>query len=95
MALTQKDVENIAHLARLEVKDTQVEGYVQNLSDILALVDQLQAVNTDNVAPLANPMDMVQRLRVDEVTEPNDRENLQSNAPAKEKGLFLVPRVIE
>ncbi|MDH2431686.1 glutamyl-tRNA amidotransferase [Pokkaliibacter plantistimulans] len=95
MALQQSDVEKIAHLARLQLEESSVEGYVRNLSNILALVDQMQAVNTDNVEPLANPLDAVQRLRPDAVTEENQRDKLQANAPAQERGLFLVPKVIE
>jgi aspartyl-tRNA(Asn)/glutamyl-tRNA(Gln) amidotransferase subunit C len=62
---------------------------------VLELVDQLQAQNTEGVEPMAHPMDVTQILRKDEVTEANDRENLMSNAPAQEEGLFLVPKVIE
>ncbi|WP_257266672.1 Asp-tRNA(Asn)/Glu-tRNA(Gln) amidotransferase subunit GatC, partial [Endozoicomonas sp. ONNA2] len=64
-------------------------------SSILALVDSMQAIDTQGVEPLAHPLDAIQRLRPDEVTEGNQREQLQSCAPAVEEGLFLVPRVIE
>jgi aspartyl-tRNA(Asn)/glutamyl-tRNA(Gln) amidotransferase subunit C len=95
MALERSDVEKIAHLARLQIREDEVPGYTQTLSDILALVDQLQAADTQDVEPMAHPLDAVQRLRADIVSEENQREQLQSVAPAVENGLFLVPRVIE
>lgn len=95
MALERSDVEKIAHLARLQIRDEEIPGYTRTLSDILGLVDQLQAVDTRSVEPLAHPLDAVQRLRADDVTEPDQREQLQAIAPAVENGLFLVPKVIE
>jgi aspartyl-tRNA(Asn)/glutamyl-tRNA(Gln) amidotransferase subunit C len=95
MALNKTDVEKIAHLARLSIDDAHVSDYASDLSNILSLVDQMQSVNTDDVEPLAHPLDAVQRLRVDEITESNQREALQANSPAVENGLFLVPQVIE
>lgn len=95
MALDKKDVEGIAHLARLAIDEADIDGYADNLSNILGLVDQLNSVDTDGVIPMAHPMHMVQRLRADEVTESNQREHLQEHAPAVDKGLFLVPKVIE
>jgi aspartyl-tRNA(Asn)/glutamyl-tRNA(Gln) amidotransferase subunit C len=95
MSITAVDVEKIAHLARLAIKPEEVAGYAKNLSNILDLVAQMNAVDTSAVEPMAHPLDMVQRLRVDEVSEPDDRVNFQSIAPAVEAGLYLVPKVIE
>ncbi|MFW1677981.1 Asp-tRNA(Asn)/Glu-tRNA(Gln) amidotransferase subunit GatC [Pontibacter sp. JAM-7] len=95
MSLDRSDVEKIAHLARLQIAEQDIPEYTQNLTNILQLVDQLQAVDTTGIEPMAHPLDAVQRLREDTVTEPNQREQLQSIAPAVEAGLFLVPRVIE
>jgi len=95
MSLNSDDVEKIAHLARLAVDPADTESLSRDLSNILELVEQMQAVNTDDVLPMAHPLEMSQRLRVDEVTETNQRELFQSNAPQKENGLFLVPKVIE
>lgn len=95
MALDSNDVGNIANLARLAIEEKDVPEYQKNLNNILDLVAQMQAVNTDNVEPMAHPMDAVQRLRADEVTETNQREALQAVAPNVEDGLFLVPKVIE
>ena len=95
MSIERSDVEKIAHLARLEVAETDVPEYVRNLSNILGLVEQMDSVNTDNVEPMAHPMEMVQRLREDVVTETNQREHFQQIAPQTENGLYLVPQVIE
>ncbi|GAA6133895.1 Asp-tRNA(Asn)/Glu-tRNA(Gln) amidotransferase subunit GatC [Oceaniserpentilla sp. 4NH20-0058] len=95
MALDRSDVTNIANLARLAIAEDNIDQYQQELSSILALVEQMNAVNTDNIQPLAHPTDAVQRLRSDQVTEVNDREKFMANAPAQENGLFLVPKVVE
>ncbi|MGD8514262.1 MAG: Asp-tRNA(Asn)/Glu-tRNA(Gln) amidotransferase subunit GatC [Granulosicoccaceae bacterium] len=95
MSLSRSDVEKIAHLARLAIDEADVDGYAGELSKILELVEQMKAVDTSGVAPMAHPLDAVQRLRADEVTEENCREQFQAIAPAVEDGLFLVPKVIE
>ena len=95
MSLKKQDVENIAHLARLAIDDGDIPGYAKNLSNILELVEQMNAIDTSAVEPMAHPLDAVQRLRKDEVTETNQREHFQSIAPKTEAGLYLVPKVIE
>lgn len=93
--LDKTDVEKIAYLARLGIDEQDIPEYATNLSNILDLVEQLNSVDTGDVAPMAHPLDSVQRLRTDEVTEQNDRDNLQAHAPEVEAGLYLVPRVVE
>ena len=95
MALDVSDVEKIAHLARLGIEAADIPEYTRNLSDILAFVEQLNAVDTTGVEPLAHPFEATQRLRPDEVRETNERENFQRSAPLTESGLYLVPQVIE
>lgn len=95
MALTRREVDHIAHLARLALSEEEAAEYGAQLSRILELVDQLQRVETRGVEPMAHPLDMVQRLRADEVTETDQRDHYQRNAPLAEQGLYLVPRVIE
>lgn len=95
MALTRSDVEHIAHLARLAIQEKDVPEYAQNLTRILDFVAQMDAVDTAGVAPMAHPLDQVQRLRADEVSEPDRREAFQAIAPKVEAGLYLVPKVIE
>ncbi|RUR42533.1 Asp-tRNA(Asn)/Glu-tRNA(Gln) amidotransferase subunit GatC [Vreelandella populi] len=95
MALEESHVRRAAHLARLAVSDDQATGFVDDLSRILDMVDQLQSIDTEGVSPLAHPLDATQRLRADEVTETNQRDTFQRCAPAVENGLYLVPRVVE
>ncbi len=95
MSLEKTDIEKIAHLARLAIDEAAIPGYAEDLSGILSLVEEMNAVDTDGVEPLAHPHDADQRLRDDLVTEENQREHLQQNAPQVDAGLFLVPKVIE
>ena len=95
MALSSDEVRKIAHLARLAVNDTDIPEYARNLSNILGLVEQMNAINTQGVLPMAHPLDVSQRLREDRITEPNQREHFQQIAPQVEAGLYLVPKVIE
>jgi aspartyl-tRNA(Asn)/glutamyl-tRNA(Gln) amidotransferase subunit C len=95
MPLAPADVEKIAHLARLAIRQEDVGEYTRNLSKILAFVEQMNAVDTRGVVPMAHPMDVPQRLRPDEVTESDQRESFQAGAPQVEEGLYLVPRVVE
>ena len=98
MSISRHDVEKVAHLARLAVTEENIAATTERLGNVLAMVDQLQAVNTDGIAPLAHPLDRVQRLRQDMVTETNQRELLMENAKRNgnaQDGLFLVPKVIE
>ncbi len=95
MSLGVAEVAKIAHLARLAIRAEDAPAYARNLSAILELVEQMNAVDTTGVAPMAHPLDMAQRLRPDEVAEPNQRERFQAIAPRVEAGLYLVPKVIE
>jgi aspartyl-tRNA(Asn)/glutamyl-tRNA(Gln) amidotransferase subunit C len=95
MTLARADIDNIAHLARLELDPADVPAYTRHLSDILAFVEQLDAADTAGVTPMAHPLDAVQRLRADEVTESDQRARFQALAPAVEDGLYLVPKVID
>ncbi|MGB3917659.1 Asp-tRNA(Asn)/Glu-tRNA(Gln) amidotransferase subunit GatC [Thiothrix litoralis] len=95
MAISEDEVKKVARLARLAVPEERLAAYTQSLSNILNLVDQLSAVDTTGVEPMAHPLDMVQRLREDVVTETDHRAQYQAIAPEVEKGLYLVPKVIE
>lgn len=95
MALSKRDVEHIAHLARLEVSDDEIADYVDKLSSIIDLVAKLGELDTADVLPMAHPLDMSQRLRPDEVTETNQRDLFQRNSQAVGRGFYRVPRVIE
>lgn len=95
MSLSSEEVRKIARLARLAVTDDDVETYSGELSSILDLVDRMDQVDTTGVTPMAHPQNATQRMRPDAVTETDQRERYQKIAPAVERGLYLVPRVVE
>ena len=95
MAIERQQVEQLARLARIALDESVIARTTSSLTDVLALIDQLQAVDTAGVSPMAHPLDAVQRLRADSITEPDQRAALQAIAPAVQDGLFLVPKVIE
>jgi aspartyl-tRNA(Asn)/glutamyl-tRNA(Gln) amidotransferase subunit C len=96
MALTREQIASIAQLARLELKETEIPVYQQSLSSILDFVGELDRANTEGVEPMAHPLSgLAQRLRVDAVTERDEHERYQANAPRVEAALYLVPKVIE
>lgn len=95
MAVSRDDVQKIAHLARIETSESERDALTEQLNAILNLVSQLNDVATDDVAPLAHPLDAKQRLRNDTVATENRRDDYLSLAPSSEAGLFLVPQVIE
>lgn len=104
MALSIEDIKKIAHLARIEVNDSDAAATLTKLTGILGLIEQMQAVNTEGILPMSHSQDVVQRLREDVVTRTNQREAFQQIAPALgngsaeravDSGLYLVPKVIE
>lgn len=95
MALDSQTVYRIARLARIHIDDAEVDRHASELSSILEFVDQMNKVDTEDIAPLSHPQDRTLRWREDTVTESNQREKLQAGAPAVENGLYLVPKVIE
>lgn len=95
MSLTLEQVRRIAHLARIEVSDAEAESTLGQLNGIFSLIEEMQAVDTTGVEPMAHAQDLTQRLRADEVTEIDRRDSFLSVAPETEAGLFLVPKVIE
>ena len=95
MSLSNDEVEKLAYLARLQINAKDVPQYAQDLSGILELVEQMEAVDTEGVKPMAHPQDITQRLRDDEVTETDQRDKFQKIAPLTESGLYLVPKVLD
>ena len=93
--LSLDQIRRIADLARLELADAEAHALQQQLNDILAMVDQMDSVDTSGVTPMSHPQEAMQRLREDRVTEVDARALFQSIAPAVEDGLYLVPKVIE
>jgi len=97
MSLTNKDIENVANLAKLKITDQEeMENLKTKLNDLFGIFDELQSADTSNISPMAHPIDgMYQKERSDEITESVNREDLQKTAPETEAGLYLVPTVIE
>lgn len=104
MALSIEDIKKIAHLARIEVSESDAEATLTKLTGILGLIEQMQAVDTAGIVPMSHSQDLSQRLREDVVTKVNQRDDFQKNAPALGNGstapavadgLYLVPKVIE
>ena len=95
MSLDKDQVQHIAMLARLRIADEESADVVDKLSRIVDFVDQLSQAETADVVPMAHPLHAVQRLRPDAVTETDERDAIQANAPAVSDGLYLVPKVIE
>jgi aspartyl-tRNA(Asn)/glutamyl-tRNA(Gln) amidotransferase subunit C len=99
MSLAPQDIARLANLARLELQPDEAQLLQGQINGFFELVEQMRAVNTQGIEPLAHPVAAIQdialRLRPDAVSEPNQREANQKSAPAVENGLFLVPKVIE
>lgn len=95
MAISNDEVRAMARLARLAIAPDDIPGYAEQLSGILAFVARMDEIDTSTVEPLAHPLDLTARLRPDLVSEIDQRELFQSLAPEVERGLYLVPKVIE
>ena len=95
MAIEQDEIEKVAELARIRISEDELGPVTDRITEILQMMDRLQTVDTDNVEPMANPMDATQQLRPDEVTEGNHRDTFQKIAPSVEDGLYPVPKVID
>ncbi|MHB1514666.1 MAG: Asp-tRNA(Asn)/Glu-tRNA(Gln) amidotransferase subunit GatC [Acidiferrobacteraceae bacterium] len=95
MSLSRKDVEKMAHLARLQITEQEIEYYREGLSRILGVIDRMNEVDTRTTAPLFHPNEEALRLREDRPDGAIDRDRMQQIAPQAQDGLYLVPKVIE
>ena len=95
MSLDKSEVQKIAWLAKLAIDDQDISTYSNELSNILELVESMNSVDTNGISPIAHPLDLTARLRPDQITETNQRDQFQKNAPLIEDGCYLVPKVIE
>lgn len=95
MALDTSDIDKIAKLAKLKLNDELRQDVTEKLGNVIDLIDQLQLIDVDGIAPMSNPLDQKQRLRDDVVTETDQREKLQAIAPSTAEGHYLVPQVID
>ncbi len=95
MAVDNKTVIDMAHLARIAVSEDDIPKIASQMGKVLEIAEKMAAVDTDHLEPMAHPLDAAQPLRVDDVTEADLREAFQAVAPSVDKGLYLVPKVIE
>lgn len=95
MTISAEEVLKIAALARLQIQAEEAERYAVDLSKIVLLAKQMDAVDTRGVTPLAHPLEVTQRMREDKVTETDRREEFQTLTPKVQRGLYMVPKVIE
>jgi aspartyl-tRNA(Asn)/glutamyl-tRNA(Gln) amidotransferase subunit C len=95
MSLDKADIDKIAWLARISISEEDTSNYLHDVSNILELVEKMNNVDTDNIEPLAHPLELTARLRDDRVTETDQRAQFQEIAPAVDNGHYLVPKVIE
>ena len=95
MNISKSDIETIATLAQLDVEDSVIDSFVQEMADILSMIHQMQEIDTSEIKPMPHPQDIELRLRMDEITEPDQRSELQLIAPATKNGLYLVPKVLD
>jgi aspartyl-tRNA(Asn)/glutamyl-tRNA(Gln) amidotransferase subunit C len=95
MSLDKSDIDKIARLARLSISEADTPNYINDVSNILDLIEKMNSINTDNIEPLAHPLEITARLREDKVTETDQRAHFQKIAPAVDNGHYLVPKVID
>lgn len=95
MSLNRSDINKIAWLARLSISETDIPNYIHDVSNILGLVEKMNNVDTDNIEPLAHPLEITARLREDKITESDQHAHFQEIAPAVDNDHYLVPKVIE
>lgn len=88
-------MEKIAELAQLQIRESDIERVIEKMNQVLDLVEEMQAVDTNGIEPMAHPLDATQTLRADKITETNQRDQFQELAPETQDGLYLVPRVVE
>ncbi|MFT5208840.1 MAG: aspartyl-tRNA(Asn)/glutamyl-tRNA(Gln) amidotransferase subunit C [Flavobacterium sp.] len=95
MIVDKKVVEDIAELALLKITPDLQENYIESMNQILTLAEEMQTADTQGIEPMSSPLDGIQTLRPDSVTESDQQSEFQKNAPLVEDGFYLVPKVIE
>ena len=95
MSIDKSDIEHLCNLSKLNLDEEEQSVFLSQMQSILDMIEELQDVDTGDIEPMAHPLKMTQRLRVDEVTEFNDREKYQKNTDFAEDGFYKVPKVIE
>ena len=95
MSINKSDIEHLCNLSKLKLEEDEKAVFLEQMQSILKMIEELQEVEVENITPMAHPLDKSQRLRVDEVSETNQREEYQKNTEHTESGFYKVPKVIE
>ena len=95
MSIKKSEIAYFSSLSKLKMEDVEMDNYTRQISDILKMIQQLEKVDTDDIEPMAHPLNMKQRLRADVITEENHRDLYQNNAVEFEEGFYKVPKVID
>ena len=95
MSINKDQIKYLSLLSRMDIQESEMNDVEEKLSKIIDFVDQLQSIDTDEIQPMAHPLNQYQRLRADKVIEENNRDKIQKNAKSTERGMYIVPKVIE
>ena len=95
MSINKDQIKYLSLLSRMDIQESEINDVEEKLTKIIDFVDQLQSIDTDEIQPMAHPLNQSQRLRADKVVEENFRDKIQKNAKSTERGMYIVPKVIE
>ena len=95
MSINKDQIKYLSLLSRMDIQESEMNDVEEKLTKIIDFVDQLQSIDTDEIEPMAHPLNQSQRLRADKVVEENFRDKIQKNAKSTERGMYIVPKVIE
>ncbi len=95
MSINKDQIKYLSLLSRMDIQESEINDVEEKLTKIIDFVDQLQSIDTDEIEPMAHPLNQSQRLRADKVVEENFRDKIQKNAKSTERGMYIVPKVIE
>ena len=95
MSINKDQIKYLSLLSRMDIQESEINDVEEKLTKIIDFVDQLQSIDTDEIEPMAHPLNQSQRLRVDKVVEENNRDKIQKNSKSIERGMYIVPKVIE
>ena len=95
LSINKDQIKYLSLLSRMDIQESEINDVEEKLTKIIDFVDQLQSIDTDEIEPMAHPLNQSQRLRVDEVVEENNRDKIQKNTKSTERGMYIVPKVIE
>jgi len=95
LSINKDQIKYLSLLSRMDIQESEINDVEEKLTKIIDFVDQLQSIDTDEIEPMAHPLNQSQRLRADRVVEENNRDKIQKNTESTERGMYIVPKVIE